>query len=240
MMELRVLLALVLIKYSFVLCNSESQCSSVQSSDMFISISSYKNQTGHWVAKVVLEHDDISGTGHGNSNKGLWDVNVQQTRKKCNGQQSIQIIATIAGPPAVASPGYEYFSGIGYYKFHKTPNTWDAARKMCEQEGGHLAVINSEEESKVIQKYLETAPKLENASYNDYAFIGFHDRFIEGEYLTVFGTSLESTGFTRWSGVGEPSNAGGKEHCGSAHRNGGLNDIPCASKLAFFCEQEGW
>ncbi|KAJ9601328.1 hypothetical protein L9F63_000509 [Diploptera punctata] len=233
MMELRALLALLLIKCPFALCNSESLLPSVPSSDLMFSISSYKNQTGHWVSKVVLEHDDISGIAHGNSNKG-------STRKRCNCQQSVQIIATIAGPPAVASPGYEYFSGIGYYKFHKTPNTWDAARKICEEEGGRLAVINSEEESKVIQKYLEKAPKLENVSNNDYAIIGFHDRFIEGEYLTVFGNSVGSTGFTRWSAAHQPDNAGRNENCGSVHRNGGLNDIPCTWKLAFFCEQEGW
>ena len=76
---------------------------------------------------------------------------------------------------------------MGYYKFHKYPNTWDGARKLCEQEGGHLAVINSEEESKVIQDYLVAAQKIDHATHNDFAFIGFHDRFVEGEYLTVFG-----------------------------------------------------
>jgi hypothetical protein len=54
------------------------------------------------------------------------------------------------------------------------------------------------------------------------------------------GKPLGSTGFTRWSSSGQPDNAGGKENCGSIHRNGGMNDIPCPLKLAFICEHNPW
>jgi hypothetical protein len=76
---------------------------------------------------------------------------------------------------------------VGYYKFHTTPKTWDEARLTCQQEGGHLVVINSEAESKVLQSLFAGVKKVEGVSHNDYAFVGFHDRFVEGEYLTVFG-----------------------------------------------------
>jgi hypothetical protein len=53
------------------------------------------------------------------------------------------------------------------------------------------------------------------------------------------GKRLGSTGYNPWL-PRQPDNAGGKEDCGSLHRNGGLNDISCPLKLAFFCELEVW
>lgn len=54
------------------------------------------------------------------------------------------------------------------------------------------------------------------------------------------GKPLSSTGFARWASLQQPDNAGGNENCGSIHRNGGLNDIPCPWKLPFFCEHKTW
>jgi hypothetical protein len=76
---------------------------------------------------------------------------------------------------------------VGYYKFHKTGKNWDQARRTCEQEGGHLVVINSEAESKVLADLFASEPKINGVMHNNYAFIGFHDRYVEGEYLTIFG-----------------------------------------------------
>jgi hypothetical protein len=61
----------------------------------------------------------------------------------------------------------------------------------------------------------------------------------------VTGEPLNSTGFFRWAGPGQPDNAGGNdnhpgEDCGSMHTNGGLNDIHCSAKIPFICEQELW
>lgn len=38
-----------------------------------------------------------------------------------------------------------------------------------------------------MQNFLDGARNIKGANHNDYAFVGFHDRFVEGEYLTVFG-----------------------------------------------------
>ncbi|KAJ4446845.1 hypothetical protein ANN_13543 [Periplaneta americana] len=134
--------------------------------------------------------------------------------------------------------GYELAPGLGYYKFHTTPKVWDDAKKICEQEGGHLAIINSEAESKVLQNLFSKVAKIEGAGHNDFAFIGIHDNLVEGEFVTVFGTPVASTGFTRWTNAAQPDNAGGHENCGSVHRDGSLNDITCSWKLTFFCEME--
>lgn len=98
----------------------------------------------------------------------------------------------VAAPPPTTTPvfvppGYELSDGVGYYKFHKTGKTWDEARKICKEEGGYLVIINSEEESKVVQNFFASEPNIPGVNHNNFAFIGFHDRFVDGEYLTVAG-----------------------------------------------------
>jgi hypothetical protein len=73
---------------------------------------------------------------------------------------------------------------VGYYKIHSELKTWPEARQICAQEGCHLAIINSEEESKILQPLFATVA----AKVRDKAFlIGFHDLYNEGQYFTVFG-----------------------------------------------------
>jgi len=107
-------------------------------------------------------------------------------------QSEVQQIALLDVPqkgflftvPPFRAQGYELRRGVGYYKIHSVPKTWNEALQICAQEGGHLAIINSEEESKVLQSiFAPVAAKL-NVRW---AFIGFHDLYNEGQYLTVFG-----------------------------------------------------
>lgn len=87
-------------------------------------------------------------------------------------------------PPLRAGPGYELHRGIGYYKVHSEPRTWQEARRICADEGAHLAIVNSEEESKVLQSILApVAARLKTV----WAFVGFHDLYEEGQYVTIFG-----------------------------------------------------
>jgi hypothetical protein len=76
---------------------------------------------------------------------------------------------------------------VGYYKIHSELKTWHEARQICAQEGGHLAIINSEDESKVLQKIFAPMDEKQSGKCKNYAFIGFHDLYEEGQYLTVFG-----------------------------------------------------
>jgi len=86
--------------------------------------------------------------------------------------------------PPLRAPGYELHRGVGYYKIHSELKTWHEARQICAQERGHLAIINSEEESKVLQSmFAPVAAKLNV----DWVFIGFHDLYNEVQYLTFFG-----------------------------------------------------
>jgi hypothetical protein len=92
-------------------------------------------------------------------------------------------------PPPRAGPGYELHRGLGNYKIHSDLKTWLEARQTCAQEGGHLAIINSEEESEVLQSiFAPVAAQLKQV----WVFIGFHDLYNEGQYLTIFGKELLS------------------------------------------------
>ncbi|KAG8232818.1 hypothetical protein J437_LFUL014176 [Ladona fulva] len=117
--------------------------------------------------------------------------------------------------------------GVGYYKYHSKKLSFDAANKKCAEEGGHLAIINSEAEHQIVRSLLK----------NDSAYLGFHDRIKEGEFITIFGEPLAATGFTGWV-KGQPDNSGGKEHCGSYYPKYGLNDMACEKEMPFICEYD--
>ena len=75
--------------------------------------------------------------------------------------------------------GYVNFSGHGFYKYHAVPKAWNNARVVCRNEGAHLVVFNSAEEA----KFIATLP---DKKY-DWAFIGIHDMYKEGQWVTIFG-----------------------------------------------------
>ena len=79
-------------------------------------------------------------------------------------------------------PEYVEFEGH-YYKYHNTPKTWYESWQICKSEGGHLAVFNSQEEATFVGGIPSTS--------FDWAFIGFHDLYAEGAYVTIFGKDLQ-------------------------------------------------
>lgn len=44
---------------------------------------------------------------------------------------------------------YVYTPDIGLHKLHTRSVTWNAARMICKEEGGHLAIVNSKAEARV-------------------------------------------------------------------------------------------
>nr|CAD7585496.1 unnamed protein product [Timema genevievae] len=175
---------------------------------------------------------------------GPFEVDVEHDSAVCDGRETVKMVASITAPPRLAGRGYRLFPGVGYYKLHAEAKKWDDARRACTEEGAHLAIVNSEEESKALQKLLESEAK------TSFALIGFHDLFTEGAFVTIFvlkcymtnfsptGQPLKDSGFYRWSSAKEPNNSGQEpgEDCGSIHKNGGLNDFNCNAHLPFICE----
>lgn len=96
---------------------------------------------------------------------------------------------------------------------------------------GHLAIINSNSEEKLLLRMLEESKIAQ-------AWLGIHDLYEEGDWSTILDEPMEAAGFTKWNTriPNEPDNAGGKQHCGQLMKEGGLDDIDCAVVNPFFCE----
>ncbi|XP_046433583.1 hemolymph lipopolysaccharide-binding protein-like isoform X2 [Neodiprion fabricii] len=136
----------------------------------------------------------------------------------------------LRNPPVVRRDDYTYFPGIGGYKLHSKAVSWNQARKTCEEEGGHLAIINSLAERDAVVTVLKAMKP--NPQYVN---LGFHDLYEEGHYVTIHGQNLTRAGFNEWAN-GEPNNDYGSENCGSLHFSGGLNDHKCNEPHSFICE----
>lgn len=97
---------------------------------------------------------------------------------------------------------------------------------------GHLAVINSDFEEDLLLKML-------NEKDINWAWIGAHDLFEEGDWVTVTGESLESAGYSKWTTVfptKEPNNYNSNQNCATLVKWGGMDDYFCSELRFFFCE----
>ncbi|XP_026325290.1 C-type mannose receptor 2-like [Hyposmocoma kahamanoa] len=90
-------------------------------------------------------------------------------------------------------PEYKYYEKTGQcYKFHLHPQSWSNAYKICLAEGGHLAIINSAEEAKVISSIFEQHPSNTMLTkWRGTLLLGFkklHGTWgtIQGEFLYLF------------------------------------------------------
>lgn len=88
---------------------------------------------------------------------------------------------------------------------------------------------------------LKSKSNLKDALYDNEVWIGIHDQFENGDWLTIFGEPLESTGYVDWIIISDsqnPDNLFGKESCGAivSSLTVGLNDLPCYNELAYICE----
>ncbi|AEE09562.1 lectin [Cotesia vestalis bracovirus] len=123
------------------------------------------------------------------------------------------------------------------YTFHSTPATFEEAKSLCKQEGGSLAIVTSqEEENKMLE--LWKGPVLNSShGYNYQAFIGIHSLNKEGHWETIDGSSPKYVNWSPdWTGRQQPDTPS-KQKCGSLLKQGGMDDIECYLKIAFFCEK---
>ena len=84
----------------------------------------------------------------------------------------------------------------------------------------------------------QSSNSIKQAVNKEQALLGLHDFFHEGEWLTILGEPLTETGYaewtTKWYGP-QPDNYQG-QNCGALVIHGGMDDVFCHEKLAFFCE----
>ncbi|XP_037023754.1 C-type lectin domain family 4 member E [Artibeus jamaicensis] len=118
------------------------------------------------------------------------------------------------------------------YFFSTNTMTWSASVKNCSDMGGHLVVINTQEE----QEFL-FHEKPEKREY----YIGLTDKVTDGQWKWVDGTPfMKSLSF--WD-VGEPNNLATVEDCATVRDSSdprrNWNDVPCFLSLFRICEMPG-
>lgn len=69
-------------------------------------------------------------------------------------------------------------------------------------------------------------------------YLGIHDIFVEGDWVTIHDESLIKSGYSAWTDKwgGQPDNAGSIQNCGTMLEDGTLDDVACDIPVAFFCE----
>lgn len=69
------------------------------------------------------------------------------------------------------------------------------------------------------------------------AWVGIHDLFQEGEWITIDNVPIEKTAF-KWttSFPNQPDNYLGHQNCGLLLAEGGLDDEDCNHVFSYFCE----
>lgn len=84
-----------------------------------------------------------------------------------------------------------------------------------------------------------TAGLIKISSHFMHLYVGTHDLYKEGDWVTVLDDPLPKTGFSKWSTKwgGQPDNGGGRQHCGAlVKEGGGLDDVACDIQFPFVCE----
>ncbi|XP_015665659.1 C-type lectin domain family 11 member A [Protobothrops mucrosquamatus] len=109
---------------------------------------------------------------------------------------------------------------------------YNAAQKLCEARGGHLAMPVDDTELAVLRRYLYDAFQ----PYNWPAWIGIHDRRSEGLWLFENGQRVSVFDWYRDHLVTQP-NGGTRENCVSLSSDDGKWwDNDCERRMYYICE----
>ncbi|XP_014209583.1 hemolymph lipopolysaccharide-binding protein-like [Copidosoma floridanum] len=161
------------------------------------------------------------------------------TSNGAEGGSSCQCEVTPAQEPP-SKFGYIHTPGVGSHKLHTEAKTWNEARRICLEEGANLAIINSKVEESVLVDILKRSQSIIRGGLNtEEALLGIHDLYNEGEWVTIFGDTIYNSGYYHWSPTyfgGQPDNFRGSQNCGAIINVGGMDDVDCGEKFAFFCE----
>ncbi|KAJ8007910.1 hypothetical protein DPEC_G00099080 [Dallia pectoralis] len=138
--------------------------------------------------------------------------------------------------------GLEFFSGSCYH-FSDDKLTWEQSQYACIREGGHLVIIESQQE----QNFLRM--NVGNTDYHDSYWIGMTDMKTEGVWIWVDNTTLNDNtkywdmniGNSVWSPFPEPNDWEGKEDCAlmGLHCSDQIScwiDFKCSNPCKRICE----
>ncbi|XP_075971435.1 lymphocyte antigen 75-like [Anticarsia gemmatalis] len=130
---------------------------------------------------------------------------------------------------------YRYVNSTGScYKVHTGLNTWYNANSICISEGGHLAIINDEQEA------LEVKDMIPEDRHNftwdrkwDHLFIGLRAWDDKDTYLSIHGEPISQL-YNSWD-ENQPDPYG--QLCGGLIRTGKLDNVWCDKESYFICEK---
>lgn len=80
---------------------------------------------------------------------------------------------------------------------------------------------------------------IKDSANSEEALLGIHNFFTEEDWVTILGESILSTGYAHWSKTywgGQPDNKDHNQHCAALIDQGGMDDVHCHERFAFFCE----
>ncbi|KAM9401172.1 C-type lectin domain family 4 member G-like [Salvelinus alpinus] len=167
----------------------------------------------------------------------LQDCNVNLTRVK-------DLLATIQGnqkrcnTSQLCSPGWEFHNGSCYY-FSKEKLTWEQSQYACIHDGGHLVIIESQQEQEFIKQRVVT---LGIDPYEHCPWIGLTDEKQENVWVWMDNTTLNEN--LKYWNSNEPNNCGPKREKENCVRIGQQChqkqncwfDFPCAEPSKRICE----
>ena len=155
----------------------------------------------------VLCPGDITVECERNNNCGGNNSNQQGAEVNWNDPMVIwQTCNPNACDPNQCYPGLNFLGehdGHRYY-ISSSSKSWDEAKTLAENAGGHLVIINNAAENTWLDSKLSTS-----------VWIGLSDQVTEGAFRWVNNTSL---GYSNWS-PGEPNNSDGSNSCCSNNYN---------------------
>lgn len=116
------------------------------------------------------------------------------------------------------------FKGHRLVNIDRAGKNWMQAQEACQDLGGSLATVDSDEKHLFIES-LQPAACTVDDDLQCYYWIGYNDRDIEGKWVWADGSSSK---FTKWN-VGEPNDANVEDCAYGGLKNGLWNDYHCGS-----------
>lgn len=167
--------------------------------------------------------------GEGTFTAVLQTYNAIQDYHECKSITFTTNVSSYSPIKTVVSKGH-------MYELYDKPTSWETAKLVCENKGGHLATITSSEEQKVIESLIRYGKR---TFYN----VGATNLENINEWKWVTG---ESMSYTNWA-IGEPNNVANIERYLSVFNNENYlaqwNDTTNASTSGvsngFICEYDG-
>lgn len=154
----------------------------------------------------------------------IADLNgaLEEVKRSGNLDEGVRIRAAIdkLNEPETALKAARTFNGH-HYSVLPDPMTWHTAQRRCEELGGHLVCITSEDEDHFVRELA--------ADRN--VWLGASDEATEGEWAWVSGEAFE---YTHWAA--RPDNAGGVQNHACYWAGRGWDDLAAGERMAAVCE----